>query len=365
MKTKIAFIVVGLNAGGIENYLLRFLIFYKHKIDATVYCKSGTIGELEEEYLTEEIRLKKFPLGHFNPKHYLNLKKEFKKENYDAVVDFTGNFAGLTLWVSQKAGITTRIVWYRNADDKFKKTTFRLLYNKFVNHLTLKKATNILSNSEAALNHFYKDYEWKADRRFDVIYNGIDANKFLNSNENLREEYNIPKDAFVVGNIGRFNEQKNHVTAIEVAIFLCTAHYDIFFIFCGKGVDEAYTGRIKNLGLQNRIILTGVRRDIIKVLNTLDCFYFPSILEGQPNALIEAMLVGTPFVASDIEPVKETVPKNLHKYLVPPLDRAKAEKAILKIKNDADYSKLFKISEWAKKSFNSEIQFELFFDKIK
>ena len=364
MKIKVAVLVVGLNAGGIENYLLRFLIFYKRKINATVYCKSGKTGELEEEYLRAGILIKKFPLGHFNPIQYINLKKELQKGSYHAIVDFTGNFAGLTLRFAKKAGIKKRIVWYRNADDKFKKTTFRLLYNKFVNQLTLTNATDILSNSKAALNHFYKHYNWKNDSRFEVVYNGIDAEQFLNSKENLRKEFNIPISAFVVGNIGRFNDQKNHKTAIEVAINLCKSHNDIFFIFCGKGVDIAYASKIKDLGLENKIILPGLRRDVIKILNTLDCFYFPSILEGQPNALIEAMMVGVPFVASDIDPVKETVPEKLHTYLVPPLNKLRSENAILSIKENEDYRKLFIINDWAKENFNSDVQFKIFFDKI-
>ena len=225
-------------------------------------------------------------------------------------------------------------------------------------------ASDILSNSKAALDYFYKDYNWQNDSRFEVIYNGIDAKSFLSSKEDLRKEFNIPEAAFVVGNVGRYNEQKNHKTAIEVAVSLCEKYDDIYFMFCGKGVDLAFTDYIKNKGLIDRIILPGMRRDVIKVLNTLDCFYFPSILEGQPNALIEAMIANIPFVASNIEPVKETTPEYLHTYLLPPLDLEKAKESILKIKNVNDYRTQFLIKDWAIKRFDSNIQFKKFFDKI-
>lgn len=364
MKIRVAFFVVSLNAGGIENYLLRFIKFYKNKIEATVYCKSGRIGELEDEYIKETIRIKKFKIGYINVFDFLRLRKELNNEGYTAVVDFTGNFAGFTMFCGKLAGIDKRIAWYRNADDKFKRTAFKIIYNSIINRITRKYASNILSNSKAALNYFYKDYLWQNDKRFEVIYNGLDARGFLTTDETLREEFNIPNTAFVVGNVGRFNEQKNHRTAIRVAIKLCKEYEDIYFIFCGKGVDEEYNSLIKESKLEKRIILTGMRRDVIKVLNSMNCFYFPSILEGQPNALIEAMVAGVPFVASDIEPVKETVPQNLHNYLVPPLDAELAIQSILKIKEDVYYRKMFLIQDWAIDNFNSDIQFKKFYNKI-
>lgn len=364
MKIKVAFLVVGLNTGGIENYILRFLIHYKDFIEATIYCKSGKSGEMENEYLQHDITIKKMKLGYFDLFQYLNFKKELENENFVAIVDFTGNFAGLSLWIAKKIGLKKRIVWYRNADDKFKKTKLRMAYNKLMNVLTYRNATNILSNSKAALNYFYKDYDWQLDKRFEVVYNGINTSQFVESKENLRKEFNIPDSAFVVGNIGRLNEQKNHKTAIEVAINLCKLYEDIFFIFCGKGVDVEYKNKIKENGLENKILLVGMRRDIINVLNTLDCFYMPSILEGQPNALIEAMIVGVPFVASDIEPIKETVPKDLHKYLIPALDIKKAENAIIEVKNNLNYRDKFIIADWAKLHFDSSVQFKIFFDKF-
>lgn len=364
MKKKVAFFVVGLNAGGIENYLLRFLIHYRNEIEATVYCKSGWVGDLENDFRKEDILVKTFKVGYFNPFDLIKLKDELLSNSFEAIIDFTGNFAALPFLVGRSIGIGKRICWYRNADDKFKKTKLRVFYNNLLNRATNKLATDILSNSKTALKYFYKDYNWENDKRFEVIYNGLDSIRFLATNENLREELSIPNNAFVVGNIGRLNEQKNHKTAIEVAIQLCLQFDDIYFIFCGKGVKEAYGNVVNEKMLSDRIIFTGVRRDIIKVLNSMNCFYFPSILEGQPNALIEAMVAGIPFVASDIEPVKETTPASLHSYLVPPLDIEKAKEGILKIRSNNDYKQKFIVNKWAIDNFNSSKQFKKFFDKI-
>lgn len=363
-KKKIAFFVSGVNAGGIENYLLRFITYYKEQIDATVYCKSGKTGDLEEEYLAVGAKLVKFKIGYYNPKDWIKLKSELQQQKYDAIVDFTGNFSAIPLLVSKLVDISKRIVWYRNAADKFSKSPLKNVYNKLINRITRESATDVLSNSKAAFQYFYKDYNWSNDSRFEVIYNGLDAETFLSTSEDLRTEFSIPSHAFVVGNVGRLNEQKNHKTAMQVAIDLCSANQDIYFIFCGKGVNIEYQSLVDQHNLSKQIILTGVRRDVIKVLNTLDCFYFPSLLEGQPNALIEALVVGVPFVSSNIDPVKETIPESLHPYLLPPLDVEKAKLSILKVKDNMEYRAKFLIKDWAVESFNSEIQFDKFYKKI-
>src|SRR5690554_106035 len=362
MKKNVAFLVFSLEAGGIERYLLRFLTHYQNKINATVYCKSGKTGILEDEFRDIGVKIKPFKVGYFNG--LKSLKKEIKENNFEAVVDFTNNFAAFPLLAAKQVGVKKRIVWYRNADVKFEKTPLRMLYNIIINRIARNVATDILSNSKTAFNVFYKDYNWQEDNRFEVIYNGIDSKKFLLSKDNLRNELNIPDNAFVVGHIGRYNDQKNHKTAIEVAIQLCKSDESIYFIFVGRGVDVALSQKVKENNLKSQILAFGNRSDIPEVLNTLDCFYFPSTLEGNPNALIEAMITGLPFVASDIEPIKEAVPEELHSLLVPPIDVQVSIKRILQIKNDNELKMTMNCKIWALKRFNAETQFGKFFEKL-
>src|SRR5690606_29751907 len=289
---------------------------YSEDIEATVYCKSGKLGELEVEFKKIGIKLVPFYIGYLNPKRFYLLKKEFQKNRFDTVCDLTGSFGALPLWIAQYAKIHKRVAFYRNSSEKFSKTFFKIQYNKFITKLLPKVATKILSNSKTAFNYFYPNFNWQDDSKFEVIYNGIDAASFLKHNGDLRDELNIDNNAFVVGHVGRLNEQKNHDTMIQVAKELCRTNKDIVFIFCGKNVGEKYEDEIKKEGLQNQIHFLGVRRDIDKVLRTMNCFYFPSLVEGQPNALIEALMIGLPFVASNIEPIKETIPEVFYHKLI-------------------------------------------------
>lgn len=357
---KILFLVTSLNSGGIENYLLRFLRHYDHDITPVVLCKSGEFGDLQEEYASiQNIQLLKTKLGFFNFGAYRDFQTYLEEEKFHAVCDFTGNFAGLVMRGAAKAGIENRISFYRGSTNRFAETIFKRAYNTWMNTLVLKYATSILSNSEAAFTYFFK----MKDNRFQVIYNGINASQFdlKISQAEARKELNIPENAFVVGHTGRAHYSKNHATLIEVASILCKKYSDIYFAFAGKNTGESFNDLLKEKDLTEKLFLLGYQGNIPMVLKSFDLFFFPSVTEGQPNALIEAMVSGLPFVASDITPIKETVPKVNHDLLFSPQDvdafATKIEQFYLKQwKNDPQ------IMPEVKDKFNAEKRFGEFFE---
>src|SRR5690606_19315167 len=159
------------------------------------------------------------------------------KNRTNTVCDFTGNFAGLVLFTAKLANVNKRVSFYRGSTNHFKESKLRLLYNHFVKKMTFHFGTDILSNSKAAFDFFFPNH-WQNDRRFKVIYNGINPELFLSERENLRKEFNIPENAFVVGHTGRFNNAKNHKTILKVAIELSERFSDIYFLLCGNGVKD-------------------------------------------------------------------------------------------------------------------------------
>jgi len=364
-KSNIIFFTTTLDSGGLENYLLRFL---EHKAPEfkriIIFCKGGKGGQLQDKYLAipnVEIHLKQ--ISFFNPLDYFYIYKFFNNNEIDSVCDFTGNFAGLVLWTAKKAGINKRVAFYRGSNNHFQESKLRLMYDKFVKNLVYKNATNILSNSKTALNFFYPN-KWENNSRFEVIYNGINSEPFIEEKENLRSEFNIPQYAFVVGHTGRYNSAKNHKTIIKVAIELCKKHDDIYFLMCGNGVKDNLQAIVERENLSDKIILSNNRTDIPKFLKTLDCFYFPSKSEGQPNALLEAMLMGLPFVASNIAPIMETVPKKYHSLLVPPKDELSAIKKIESIMNDDCDIKFENLQSEIADRFNAEKLFNEFYQAL-
>lgn len=362
VDSNIVFFINNLDSGGIENYLLRFVQEKSGEFNNIyIYCKSGLGGQLEEEY--KEIRnviIIKQEISYFNFYALRKLKSFLLMSNISVVCDFTGNFSGLILRAAHKADIDKRIAFYRGSTDRFNTVFYKNIYNNIVKYLVEIHATQILSNSQAAFNYFFPAL-WKGDSRFDVVYNGINPESFLNETRDLREEFGIPLNAFVIGHTGRFNSAKNHETILKVAEILISKYDDIYFILCGNDVDIKLLPIIRSKGLGNRIITFGNRRDIPKFLNTMDCFFFPSLTEGQPNALIEAMVMGLPYVASNIDPIKETV-FNFDE-LYPPKDVDAFVRA-LEYKYIYKRSKDINLQAQAINRFNSERCFNHFYQKL-
>lgn len=359
----IIFFVTSLQSGGIENYLLRFLNLYHQRFDKIIiYSKLGKGGVLKDHFMAiPNVSLKISMVSYKRPYSYLQLKSWFKPYRNYTICDFTGNFGGTVVWIGKKAGINKRVVFYRRSSDDFQKNVFRSSYNNWVKKLVYKYATNILSNSKTALNYFHGG-KWETDKRFKVIYNGIDVESFTSEKKNLRQELNIPKEAFVVGHTGRFDYAKNHDTILEVAEQLINRHSDVYFILCGDSVPENLKISLEKKGISNKVLTFGYRNDIPAFLNTMNCYFFPSVTEGQPNALIEAMISGVPIVASNIDPIKETTHPSMHSYLRDPLDVSGFSELIESIYHSSDYTQnttLF--TDWAISHFDYKIRFEQFY----
>lgn len=357
-KIKCVFFVTGLDNGGIENYLLRFLNHERAILEKTfVYCKAGKFGQLEDSFrLIPNVTLIKQRIGYINIIDHIRLYFFFRKVKPTSICDFTGDFSGLILFIGMLSRIPNRISFYRNSSIRYKSNKLKRYYNNLLNRLTLKYSTQLLSNSYAAIDYFFRNNSY-AKLKFGVIYNGIDSKKFLLEKKSINEDLNIPKNSFIVGHVGRYNSAKNHNTLIDVAINLCKSNFDIYFILCGNDVKNNLQERVDNENLHSRILLFNNYKNIVEVFNSIHCFYFPSITEGQPNALIEAMISGIPIVASNIPSILETVPKNHHSSLIDPYDIISAQDKIMNIKEN-NFELINPVT--IQKMYNADEQFEKF-----
>lgn len=315
----IVFVIFSLNSGGMENYLLRFLKINHQKFNKVyVWCKNGVGGELEKKYSQiPNVQVIIESLPHFSFK-YMSFRNLLKEKQVDTVCDFTGNYAGLVMYNANKAKVNKRIVFHRRSSNAFEKNILKLLYNQIVNKLNRRYATNVLANSKTGMNFFYGS-GWENKSKYKVIYNDIIIEPFLKTKSNLKKQFNISDDSFVIGHTGRYDEAKNHKTVIKVAEEIVKKYDNVYFICCGTGVKKGLNDIVFDLGIENKVLLFESRLDIPEFLNTMDCFYFPSVTEGQPNSLIEAIISGVPIVASNIDAIKETVDKDYHTQLIDPL----------------------------------------------
>ena len=351
---KIGLIIPSLSSGGIEMYVLRFLNFIKSTKKITIIVRSNQKGELYEDYKKTGVNIIFMPLGYANLKRALKYYRFFRKMQFDVVCDFNANFAGLSLLLANLAGVNKRIAFYRQGRNHFKPSVIKNLINNIHNKLVYKYATHILANSQAAIEFFFS-YRKENDSRFQVVYNGVDVNKYQlkETKHDIRKELGIPQNAFVIGHVGRYDQTKNHKTILQVAKHLIEKDCSYVLVLCGRETEQLQS-EIEYLNINTNVLILGYRNDVPRVLKALDCFYFPSLTEGQPNALIEAMLSGLPFIASNIAPIKECVPQEASNYLVEPENLTKTVNLIEELKQ---MQKKPSYLDFAAKSFDHKKQF--------
>ncbi|MBK5253015.1 MAG: glycosyltransferase family 4 protein [Peptostreptococcaceae bacterium] len=131
---------------------------------------------------------------------------------------------------------------------------------------------------------------------------GIDIkklSKIVVDKSEKRKELGIPVDAFLVISVGELNKNKNHETIIKAIAELNNPN--VYYAVCGQGSLEGYLeDLIKELSLEKQVKLLGYRRDVAEISKISDLFIFPSIREGLPVALMEAMAMGMPVIGSKI-----------------------------------------------------------------
>jgi glycosyltransferase involved in cell wall biosynthesis len=137
---------------------------------------------------------------------------------------------------------------------------------------------------------------------FFILKNAIDIKNFI-YNENVRkrkqEELGV-ENKFVVGHVGRFQKEKNHKFLIEIFKEIHEKNHNACLLLVGDGeLREKMEKKVKNLGLTDFVIFTGVRDDIAELMQAMDVFVFPSLYEGLPVTLIEAQASGLKCLVSD------------------------------------------------------------------
>lgn len=166
-------------------------------------------------------------------------------------------------------------------------------------------------------------------RKIRFIQNGIDTRRFRPDIAPLpRAELGIPERAFVFGAAMRLREEKNPLGLIE-AFAAATAHApDAWLAMAGEGELHAQIdARAAALGIASRVRLLGARNDLERFYTMLDCFVLPSLREGLPLALLEAMASERPIICSSVAQIPDVV-SGLDVQLLPPGDIPRLSKAL-------------------------------------
>ena len=170
--------------------------------------------------------------------------------------------------------------------------------------------------------------------RIQVIPNGIDAPKYEASGDRaaLRVRLGLHPGRRYVICVARFHPVKDHQMLIAAFAEVAGAHADVDLLLAGDGeLRPAIEAQVRQLGLQGRVRLLGVRRDIADLLKAADVFALTSVSEAASITLLEAMAAGLPVVVTAVGGNPETVRDGVDGILVPRADAEATGRALTEL----------------------------------
>jgi glycosyltransferase involved in cell wall biosynthesis len=137
--------------------------------------------------------------------------------------------------------------------------------------------------------------------------------------EAVRAELGLPSDAYVLGNVGRFSLQKNPLDWVRVAGRVGRLLPECRFLLVGDGpLHSEVKACLVEEGILDRTILTGLRRDVPRMMAAMDVFLLTSLWEGLPRVIPQAMAMGLPVIANAVDGSSEAIVPGETGYLCPP-----------------------------------------------
>jgi glycosyltransferase involved in cell wall biosynthesis len=318
-RRKVLHVLGSLDRGGAETWLMHVLRHINHdqfQIDFLVHTAETGAYESEAKALGAQV------LRCLNPSNLPGYAQQFRqilRENgpYHVVHTHVHQYGGWPLTIARLSGVPVRVA-HSHLDTEAvdaHASLPRRLYLSGMKTLVKSSTTHGLAASRQAAPSMFGKH-WQSDRRNRIFYCAIDLSPFENirkQREAVRAELGIAPNAFVMGHVGRFFEQKNHAYLIDIAHSLKSHVPQARFLLVGEGplreqIEQQATAR----GVREMFVFAGLRSDVQRVMGAMDVFVLPSLFEGLPLVGIEAQAAGLPCVIADtVTPEIQIVPEQV------------------------------------------------------
>lgn len=297
LPLRILHVVPNMNAGGLETLIMNiyrnidrsqvqfdFLLHYEGE-----FFYSKEIRELGGRIYNLSVR------DDNNVIKYLRDLRRFFAEHkeYTVVHGHMVSTAVFYLYYAKKNDIPMRIIHSHNTDTN---SGMKGRLKKFLALFSTMFANTYFACGEMAGKSLFRG------KKFIIINNGIDIEKFKFDKDiriKVREELGL-QDKNIYGHVGRFNYQKNHDFLIDIfsEIFKIDNHAVLLLIGDGE-LKKSILEKINKMGLSDKIIYLGVRADVNRLYQAMDCFILPSYFEGFPVVATECQAAALPMLVSD------------------------------------------------------------------
>ena len=221
-------------------------------------------------------------------KYIHDLRKLFKNhKEYKIVHSAMPSLAFLYLFIAKMYKIPIRIAHSHSA-------SYEKSFKGIIKHITT-KLIPFSANQYFACSTESGRYMF-GKRKFMLLNNAIDLDKF-SFNETIRtkirKEFNISNDTFVIGHVGRFSSEKNHIFMLNILKELINKNKKIMLIFVGTGaLENSIKEKTAEMKLEKNVLFLGVRNNVNEIIQAFDIQILPSLFEGLPITLVESQANG-------------------------------------------------------------------------
>ncbi|MBU2710695.1 glycosyltransferase [Zooshikella harenae] len=200
---------------------------------------------------------------------------------------------------------------------------FDRLYRRFISNLLIDDKWTIVAVSQTVKEYIIKQCKCFNDHNVKVIPNAVDLD-YIESNmlekNAARQEIEVDESDVIIGTIGRLVKVKGHEYLIKSFAEISQKDKSIKLVIIGGGeLEQSLQNLAKNLGVEDRVLFTGEIFNAYRLLKAFDLFVLPSLEEGMPLVIFEALIAKVPIISTNVGGIPEVINDTIAK-LVPPTD---------------------------------------------
>lgn len=200
--------------------------------------------------------------------------------------------------------------------------------------------------------------------KISTLINAVSVPKYssderLKIRETTRKNWGISKTGFVLGYTGRLSEEKGLRFLFEAIGRLVEKDSELTVLLVGDGPQRTFLEAMaKDLDIQDHVVFAGFQKDVTQFLPAFDAFVLPSLTEGTPMAMLEAMSFGVPVVATKVGGIPKVITHGKTGVMIAPSDVSGIVSAIIALQKDTEYQALLSqgARELIEKHYNLDIQ---------
>lgn len=220
-----------------------------------------------------------------------------------------GKLFGIKAIISGQQNVETKRSWLRNVVDR----------------LTIRFADKIISNTDAG-GQWYVNHRYVPQGKICIAKNGVDIEKLhvmqaqhlSNGNERIIFGYGVPKNAHAIVSVGFLTEQKGVVYLLDALKILKEQNIAVQSFIIGDGIlRQSLEQHAAAIGVAEMVHFVGFQKASYQYLHLFDAFVMPSLWEGLPNVLIEAMASKIPVISTAVGGISEVIIDDTMGMLIP------------------------------------------------